>query len=158
MNDARMFFCEKLLLQSHTKVHMQKEKNGHGPQLDSINAIAFTSKTQGTHIREKILELILGLSVAGSGRQVSLSLDDEEDSAMCRPRAWSAVENERILSKVSWIVRMVMKTMMKYLIVMSKKKTLKTIGSIIFDGGYLRKVSTNITQLIRLNCDTKMSQ
>ena len=54
MNDARTFFCEKLLLQSHTKVHMQKEKNGHGPQLDSINAIAFTSKTQRTHTREDL--------------------------------------------------------------------------------------------------------
>ena len=54
----------------------------HGHAYELINALSFAESAHANRLREKILNKIPGLCVAKSGRQVTLTVDDEVRQAM----------------------------------------------------------------------------
>ena len=77
----------------------------HGHAHESIDAHSFAKSAHATQLREKILNKIPGLWMAKSGRQVTLTVDDQVGRALFEAFAWSHEENERVLNKAAKIVR-----------------------------------------------------
>ena len=77
----------------------------HRHVYESIDAQSFAEAAHATHLRERILNKIPGLCVTKSGRQVTLTADNEVGRALFETCPWSDEGNERVLNKAAKIVR-----------------------------------------------------
>ena len=77
----------------------------HRHVYESIDAQSFAEVAHATHLRERILNKIPGLCVTKSGRQVTLTVDNEVGRALFETCPWSDEGNERVLNKAAKIVR-----------------------------------------------------
>ena len=137
----------------------------HRHAYESIGAQSFA---EAAHAARCVKLLMLpDLCVAKSGRQVTLTVDDEVGRALFEACAWSDEDNERVLNKAAKIVRKDL--LVSYEICdgdVSEKRqscsvsnSLVNLISMILEGGEpspelsagLQKVSVNLSQLIRFN-------
>ena len=139
----------------------------HRHAYESIDAQSFAEAAHATRLRKKILNKIPDLCVSKSGRQVTLTVDDEVERALFEACAWSDEENERVINKAAKIVRKDL--LVSYEIfdgdVSEKRQSCSVSNSLvnlitmILEGGEpspelsagLQKVSVNPSQLIRFN-------
>ena len=70
----------------------------HGHPYKSIDALSFAEAAHATRLREKILNKIPGLCLAKSGRQVTLTVNDEVGRVLFEASAWSDEEDDRVLN------------------------------------------------------------
>ena len=135
----------------------------------SIDAQSFAEAAHTTRLRQKILNKMKSLCVSKSGRQVTLTVDDEVRQALFEACTWSFEENERVLNKTAKIVA---KIELKDLLLsdeifdgdVSEKRQSRSVPNslvkliiMILGGGKpsrelsvgLQKVSVNLSQLVR---------
>ena len=78
----------------------------HGKLIDSIDAEGFAKTVHSTHLREKIMDKVPGLSIAKkSGLTVAITMDDEVGQALFEACENSEKDDENILLRAAQIVR-----------------------------------------------------
>ena len=140
----------------------------YGRLIDSFDEEGFAKTVHSTHLREKIMDQVPGLSIAKkSGLTVAITMDDEVGRALFEACDNSEKDDENILLKAAQIVRKGLKNDEVFDGNVSEERQLQSVPAallklvaMMLEGGNpnqilsktLQKVSVNIAQLIRFNC------